>query len=181
MPFLLRMVGWIDALSERVGQFAKWLVLICVLISSGNALSRKLFGLSSNAWLEIQWYLFSAIFLLGAAYTLKRNEHIRIDLLISRLTPRRQAMVDIAGGLLFLLPMAVAITYYSWPVVVQMIQSGEYSSDPGGLIRWPVWVLIPVGFGLLILQAIAEIIKRVAFLQGRIPDPLQSAAAGGEK
>ncbi|MFC4161497.1 TRAP transporter small permease subunit [Chitinimonas lacunae] len=178
MSFLLRLAGWIDALNERVGQFAKWLVLVCVLISSGNALSRKLFGLSSNAWLEIQWYLFSAVFLLGAAYTLKHNEHIRIDLLLSRLSPRRQAMVDIAGGLLFLLPMAIAVSYYVWPVAVQMYVSQEASSDPGGLIRWPVWWLIPIGFALLILQALSEIVKRIAFLQGRIADPAQPAAGG---
>lgn len=180
MQALLRLAGWIDALNERVGQFAKWLVLICVLISAGNAIVRKAFDMSSNAFLEIQWYLFSAIFLLGAAYTLKHNEHIRIDLLIGRLSPRRQALVDIVCGFLFLLPMAIAILYFAWPIVVQMIQSGERSSDAGGLIRWPVWALIPAGFGLLILQALAEIIKRVAFLQGLIPNPAEKHSGQAE-
>ncbi len=173
MQLLLKLAGWVDALNERIGQLAKWLVLVCVLISAGNAVIRKAFDMSSNAFLEIQWYLFSAIFLLGAAYTLKHNEHIRIDILLGKLSPRKQAWVDILGGLFFLLPMAIAIFYYAWPVVTQMIASGEQSADPGGLIRWPVWVLIPIGFGLLIAQAIAEIIKRVAFLQGLIPDPAE--------
>jgi len=173
MQALLRLAGWIDALNERVGQMAKWLVLICVLISAGNAVIRKAFDTSSNAFLEIQWYLFSAMFLLGAAYTLKHNEHIRIDILLSRLSPRKQAVVDILGTLLFLLPMAIAVLYFSWPVMTQMMTSGETSSDAGGLVRWPVWALIPIGFTLLILQAAAEIIKRLAFLQGLIPNPAE--------
>ncbi|QDQ27853.1 TRAP transporter small permease subunit [Chitinimonas arctica] len=173
MRSLLRVVGWIDALNERAGQWSKWLVLVCVLISAGNALVRKAFDMSSNGFLEIQWYLFSAIFLLGAGYTLKHNEHIRIDILLGRMSPRRQALVDILGGLFFLLPMAGLIAYFAWPVAVQMYVSGEMSSDPGGLIRWPVWALVPLGFGLLILQALAEIIKRIAFLQGLIPNPAE--------
>ncbi|MDN3579171.1 TRAP transporter small permease subunit [Chitinimonas viridis] len=173
MQALLRLAGWIDTLNERVGQMAKWLVLICVLISAGNAVIRKAFDTSSNAFLEIQWYLFSAMFLLGAAYTLKHNEHIRIDILLSRLSPRKQAVVDILGTLLFLLPMAIAVLYFSWPVMTQMMTSGETSSDAGGLVRWPVWALIPIGFTLLILQAVAEIIKRLAFLQGLIPNPAE--------
>ncbi|MBL8509808.1 TRAP transporter small permease subunit [Chitinimonas sp. JJ19] len=173
MQALLRLAGWIDALNERIGQMAKWLVLICVLISAGNAVIRKAFDTSSNAFLEIQWYLFSAMFLLGAAYTLKHNEHIRIDILLSRLSPRKQAVVDILGTLLFLLPMAIAVLYFSWPVMTQMMTSGETSSDAGGLVRWPVWALIPIGFTLLILQAAAEIIKRLAFLQGLIPNPAE--------
>lgn len=173
MQALLRLAGWIDTLNERIGQMAKWLVLICVLISAGNAVIRKAFDTSSNAFLEIQWYLFSAMFLLGAAYTLKHNEHIRIDILLSRLSPRKQAVVDILGTLLFLLPMAIAVLYFSWPVMTQMMTSGETSSDAGGLVRWPVWALIPIGFTLLILQAAAEIIKRLAFLQGLIPNPAE--------
>ncbi|GLR15332.1 C4-dicarboxylate ABC transporter [Chitinimonas prasina] len=173
MQALLRLAGWIDTLNERIGQMAKWLVLICVLISAGNAVIRKAFDTSSNAFLEIQWYLFSAMFLLGAAYTLKHNEHIRIDILLSRLSPRKQAVVDILGTLLFLLPMAIAVLYFSWPVMTQMMTSGETSSDAGGLVRWPVWALIPIGFTLLILQAVAEIIKRLAFLQDLIPNPAE--------
>lgn len=176
MQSLLRVAYWIDQLNERVGQLTKWLVLVCVLISTANALVRKVFDMSSNGFLEIQWYLFSAVFLLGAGYTLKHNEHIRIDILLGRLSPRKQAVVDILGGLLFLLPMAGLILYFSWPIFTQMLASGEHSSDSGGLIRWPVWALLPLGFSLLILQAIAEIIKRLAFLQGRIPNPADKPA-----
>lgn len=173
MQLLLKLAGWVDALNERVGQLAKWLVLICVVISAGNAAVRKAFDMSSNAFLEIQWYLFSAIFLLGAAYTLKHNEHIRIDLILGKLTPRQQAVIDIIGGLLFLLPMASVILYFAWPIVSQMLSSGERSGDAGGLIRWPVWLLIPIGFGLLILQVLAEVVKRIAFLKGLIPNPAE--------
>ncbi|PHV10914.1 TRAP transporter small permease subunit [Chitinimonas sp. BJB300] len=173
MQLLLKLAGWIDTLNERIGHLAKWLVLICALISASNAVVRKAFDMSSNAFLEIQWYLFSAIFLLGAGYTLKHNEHIRIDLILGRLSPRKQAIIDIIGGLCFLLPMAVVILYFSWPIVGQMFASGEQSPDAGGLIRWPVWALIPIGFGLLILQVLAEVIKRIAFLKGLIPNPAE--------
>ncbi|WP_269533920.1 TRAP transporter small permease subunit [Chitinimonas sp. BJYL2] len=173
MQLLLRLSRGIDALNERVGQFTKWLILVCVLISAGNAVVRKAFDMSSNAFLEIQWYLFSAIFLLGAAYTLKHNEHIRIDLIVGRLSARKQSWVDILGGLFFLLPMASIILYFAWPVFTQMWVSGERSADAGGLLRWPVWALIPAGFGLLILQCLSEIIKRIAFLRGLIPNPAE--------
>ena len=173
MQLLLKLAGWIDKLNDRVGDLAKWLVLICVLISASNAIVRKTFDISSNAFLEIQWYLFSAIFLLGAGYTLKYNEHIRIDLIHGKLSARKQAIIDIIGGLFFLLPMTVITLYFSWPIVTQMFISGERSPDAGGLIRWPVWGLIPIGFGLLSLQALAEIIKRIAFLKGLIPDPAE--------
>ncbi|MBB5018987.1 TRAP-type mannitol/chloroaromatic compound transport system permease small subunit [Chitinivorax tropicus] len=174
MKFLLQLSRWIDAVTEFVGKSAMWLVLMVVLISAGNAIIRKAFDISSNAFLEIQWYLFSAIFLLGAAYTLLRNEHIRIDVIVGRLSPRQQAWVDILGAIFFLLPMACLIVYYSWPFVTRAIISNEMSPDAGGLIRWPVWVLIPAGFGLLILQACSEIIKRIAFLQDLIPNPADS-------
>ncbi|WP_137936601.1 TRAP transporter small permease subunit [Chitinivorax sp. B] len=171
MKFLLQLSRMIDTMTEFVGKSAMWLVLIMVLISAGNAIIRKAFDISSNAFLEIQWYLFSAVFLLGAAYTLLRNEHIRIDLIVGKLSQRGQVWVDILGGVFFLLPMACMMVYYGWPLFTQALISGEMSPDAGGLIRWPVWALIPAGFGLLILQAISEIIKRVAFLQGMAPFP----------
>lgn len=176
MHALLRFSALIDALSERVGKAATWLVLVVVLISAGNALSRYALSLSSNAWLEIQWYLFSGIFLLCAAYVLKKNEHIRIDVIAGRLSDRAQNWIDVFGILVFLLPMALIIGYLSWPVFMNAWNSGEGSPSPGGLIRWPVRMLVPIGFALLILQAVSELIKRVAFLTGAGPNPL---AKGG--
>ena len=173
---LLALSRLIDALNERVGRAIGWLVLAAVLVSAGNAVMRYSFSLSSNAWLEIQWYLFSAIFLLGAGYTLKRNEHVRIDVIAGRFSKRGQARIDILGGLLFLMPMAVIIMYLSWPMFMQSYLGHEISGDAGGLIRWPVKLLIPVGFGLLVLQGLSEIIKRIAYLRGAIPDP-----AGGKQ
>ena len=174
MNSLLRLSQAIDALSQRVGRSALWLVLIAVLISSANAVIRKLFNLSSNAFLEVQWYLFSAIFLICAGYTLLRNEHVRIDVISSRLSPRGRAVIDIVGTLFFLLPMALIVLKLSWPLFIDAYSSNELSSDAGGLARWPVKLLIPVGFALLALQGVSELIKRIAFLAGRAPDPLAS-------
>jgi len=171
MKFFLALSRLIDALNERVGHATGWLVLAAVLVSAGNAAVRYSFNLSSNAWLEIQWYLFSAVFLLGAGYTLKRNEHVRIDVIAGKLSRRAQAWVDILGALLFLLPMAVIIMVLSWPLFMQAYTGHEISSDAGGLIRWPVKLLIPAGFALLVLQGISEIIKRVAFLRGITAGP----------
>lgn len=173
MKALLALSRLIDALNERVGRVVAWLVLVTVLVSAGNATLRYTYSLSSNAWLEIQWYLFSAIFLLGAGYTLKRNEHVRIDIVSGRLSKRGQAWIEIIGGLLFLLPMAAIILYLSWPVFVQSYVGNEISSDAGGLIRWPVKFMIPFGFALLLLQGLAEIIKRIAFLHGDLRDPME--------
>ena len=173
MNFLLRLSRAIDALNERVGHLVYWLVLAAVVVSAGNALMRYTFDMSSNAWLELQWYLFSAVFLLAAGYTLLHNEHVRIDVVYSHLTPRARAWIDLLGGLLFLLPMAIIIMVLSWPMVVESIGRNEYSSDAGGLLRWPAKLLIPIGFLLLVLQGVSEIIKRIAFLLGRIPDPLE--------
>ena len=175
--FLLRVSGAIDALNDRVGHLVYWAVLAAVLVSAANALTRYAFDLSSNAWLELQWYLFSAVFLLAAAYTLRHNEHVRIDLLYSRLSARGRAWIDLLGGLFFLLPMALVILVLSWPALVESIVRNEYSSDAGGLLRWPARLLVPVGFLLLVLQGMSEILKRVGFLLGRIPDPLEQHAA----
>jgi len=166
MEAVLKLAHWIDALNERVGRSVYWLVLIMVLISAGNAISRKGFNLSSNALLEIQWYLFAAVFLLCAGYTLKRNEHVRVDVISGRLGKRAQAWIDIIGGLLFLLPMSAVVLYYSWPYFVNSFVSQEWSSNPQGLIVWPAKALIPVGFALLFLQGVAETIKRIGFLLG---------------
>ena len=173
MSLLLRLSRAIDALNERVGKLVYWLVLVAVLVSAGNALMRYTFDVSSNAWLELQWYLFSAVFLLAAGYTLLHNEHVRIDVIISRFSPQTRAWVDLLGSLFFLLPMAVVILVLSWPMFVESFVRHEYSSDAGGLLRWPAKLLVPAGFLLLVLQALSEIIKRVAFLLGRIPDPVE--------
>lgn len=161
----------IDALNERVGRIVMWLVLFMAVISAGNALMRYALNMSSNAWLELQWYLFAAVFLLCAGYTLLHNEHIRIDVVSSRFSPRTRAMIDILGTLLFLLPVSTYIMWLSWPIFMNAWNTGELSSNAGGLIRWPIRLLVPVGFFLLSLQAVSELIKRIAFLGGHIPDP----------
>jgi TRAP-type mannitol/chloroaromatic compound transport system permease small subunit len=166
MQGLLKVSSLIDDLNERVGRAMIWLVLIVVVISAGNAVFRFAFNMSSNALLEIQWYLFSAIFLLSAGYVLKKNEHIRIDVLFGRYTERTQNWIDVFGFLAFLLPMGILIGYLSWAVFTLAWNSGEMSSNPGGLIRWPVRLMMPVGFLLLVLQGLSELIKRIAFLKG---------------
>lgn len=171
MQALLALSRAIDALNERIGSSVKWLVFIAVLVCSVNATVRYTFNWSSNGLLEIQWYLFGAVFLLYAGTAHKRNLHVRIDILAGRLSPRGHAWLDIAGGLLFMLPMALIIMYLSWDVFTLSYTSGEMSNDPGGLIRWPAKALIPLGFALLVLQGGSEIIKRIAFLSGAIPDP----------
>ena len=172
MSSLLRLSRLIDWINERVGRAVTWLVLVAVVISAGNALVRKLFNTSSNALLEIQWYLFAAIFMLAAGYTFLRNEHVRIDLVSNRLTAKGRNWVDIVGIVLFLLPVCVMLVTMSWPSFVESYVNDEQSSNAGGLIRWPVRLLIPVGFTLLGLQAVSELIKRIAFVAGRAPDPL---------
>ena len=173
MQTLLRISRAIDALNAKIGQALIWLVLAMTLVSAANAMARYLFNLSSNAWLELQWYLFAAVFLLCAGYTLLHNEHIRIDVVSSRLSRRSQLWIDIFGTVFFLLPVAVFIMWLSWPVFMNAWTSQETSSNAGGLIRWPVRLLVPLGFFLLSLQGISELIKRIAFLRGLIPDPLE--------
>ena len=173
MKSLLRLSAAIDAMNERIGKAAAWLGLAAVLVCTVNAMFRYTVNMSSNAWLEIQWYLNAAVFMLVAAWALKRNDHVRIDVIISRLSHRTQAWIDILGGLFALLPAALIIAWYSWPSLVNSYEIGEYSSDPGGLIRWPMRLLVPVAFSLLALQGVSEIIKRVAFLKGLIPYPAE--------
>jgi len=198
---LLPLSRAIDRINERVGRTVYWLVLAAVLISAANAVVRKLFDTSSNAWLEIQWYLFAAIFLLCAGYTLLRNEHVRIDVISSRFSRRGLARIDVFGFTCFLLPMTLVILYLSVPLFANSVtkappgdtapsfgaviaglfdSSGwERSDQAGGLVRWPVKLLIPVGFVLLGLQGLSELVKRFAFLKGLIPDPNEKAAAHG--
>lgn len=181
MRFLLGVSRFIDLVNDRVGRAVYWLVLASVVVSSGNAMVRYLFDYSSNGWLELQWYLYSGFFLVGAGYTLLRNEHVRIDIISSRFSPRTRAGIDIAGGILFLLPMAIIIMVLSWPVFTDSYAINEYSPNAGGLLRWPVKLMIPVGFFLLAVQGVSEIIKRVAFLAGLIPDPTPRHAHGAEE
>lgn len=181
MKAFLALSRAIDLLNELVGKSVAWLILASILISATNAVTRKAFNLSSNAWLEAQWYLFSAAFLLGSAWTLMSNEHVRVDLIYSRLGRRAQIVVDIIGTVLFLLPFCVVVVWMSWPVFLAKLASGETSNNTGGLILWPAWMLIPVGYTLLGLQGISELIKRIAWLRGDLPDPVvQADAAAAE-
>ena len=173
MKAMLALSQLIDALNERIGRTVTWLILAAVVISAVNAIVRKAFDMSSNAFLEIQWYLFSAVFLLCAGYALLHNEHIRIDVVSSHLSRRTQMWVDVFGTIFFLFPVAGTILWLSWPIFVNAWVSGEMSSNAGGLVRWPARLMIPVGFFLLVLQGVSELIKRVAFLRGLIPDPVE--------
>ena len=173
MNALLALSRAIDAFTERVGSVVYWLVLVVVLISAANATVRKAFNYSSNAYLEIQWYLFSVIFLFGAGYTLLKNEHVRIDIIQGRLSPRAQNWIDVFGIVLFLMPMSIIIMWLSWPLFLDSLHRHEVSTNAGGLIIWPARLMIPIGFALLIVQAVSELIKRIAYLQGRIPNPLE--------
>lgn len=166
MQALLSISKKIDTLNELIGQAVGWALLVAVLICSGNALVRYGFNNSSNGWLEIQWYLFAAVFLLGAPYTLRRNEHVRIDVITGRFSQRTQVWIDLFGFLLFLLPVTALILYLGVPYAWHSIQNQEMSSNAGGLIVWPAKLLIPVGFLLLLLQGFSEIIKRIGFLRG---------------
>lgn len=178
MQFLLRVSRAIDFLNEKVGQTVYWLVLAAVLVSAFNAVMRYTIDYSSNGWLEIQWYLYSGFFMIGAGYTLLRNEHVRIDIIGSRLSPRTRAWIDVLGGIFFLLPMALIIMSLAWPVFTESYMLHETSPNAGGLLRWPVKLMMPVGFFLLALQGVSEIIKRIAFLMGLIPDPTPHHAHG---
>src|SRR5687768_4014971 len=165
---LLAFSRGIDALNAKLGWIADWLVLLSCLISAGNAFSRYAFGMSSNAWLEIQWYMFAALVMLGASYTLQRNEHVRVDIVYANVSTRRQIGIDIFGFVLFMLPATIIMTYLSWPIFHNSWAQGEISANAGGLIRWPVKILLPIGFFLLSLQGISELIKRIAMVTGHM-------------
>lgn len=171
MSSLLTLSRLIDRLSEFVGRWLAWLVLAAVLISTVNAVVRKLFNFSSNAYLEIQWYLFAAIFLVAAGYTLLRQEHVKIDVILGRFSRRTQVKVEIFGLVAFLMPFVVVVITMVMPLVIDAWRSGEMSSNAGGLIRWPVYAMVPIGFTLLGLQGVSEVIKRAAFLMGLSEDP----------
>ena len=164
MDGLLKASRVIDAVNDWFGVIANWLVLTACLISAGNAGSRYLFSASSNAWLEVQWYMFAGMVLLGAPYTLKVNEHVRVDLFYSAVSDRTRLWIDLLGGILFLLPICVILVYFTWPWFVESWSINESSSNAGGLVRWPVKLLLPAGFALMALQGISEIIKRIAAL-----------------
>lgn len=168
MQFFLSLSKWIDALNERIGLFVSWALLAAVLICAGNALVRYLLNTSSNAWLEIQWYLFGAMFLLASAYTLRRNEHVRIDVVVGRLSKRTQVWIDIFGFVFFLMPAVALILYFAVPFAFESVRNQEVSSNAGGLIVWPAKILIPIGFLMLTLQGVSELIKRIGFLLGRV-------------
>ena len=180
MDGLLRVSRLIDKANDIIGRTVSWLLLLAILISAGNATTRKLFSLSSNAWLEAQWYLFSAAFLIAAGYTLLNSEHVKVDLIYTRLKRRTQLWIDLLGSIFFLLPFCLISIYLSLPVVVAKYASGEVSNNTGGLILWPVWLMIPIGFSLLALQGLSEIIKRIAILRGQLPDAIALADAEAE-
>jgi TRAP-type mannitol/chloroaromatic compound transport system permease small subunit len=171
VPALLNLSGLIDRLNEFVGRWVSWLVLAAVIVSAGNAVVRKAFNNSSNGLLEIQWYLFAAVFLLGAGYTMLRQEHVKIDVVLGRFAKPTQIKIEMFGIVCFLMPFVITVIVLVWPLVTKAFISGEMSSNAGGLIRWPVFALVPLGFGLLGLQGVSEFIKRVAFLKGLIDDP----------
>lgn len=168
MSALLKFATGMDWISAQLGRFAAWAVLAAALISAGNAFTRYGLDMSSNAWLEIQWYLFAGIVMLGAPIVLKHNEHVRVDIIYGKLKHHGPVYVDLFGLLFFLLPVMGLLTWLTWPFFTGMLDTGEMSGNIGGLIRWPAALLMPVGFGAMFLQGVAEIIKRIAYLQGLI-------------
>jgi TRAP-type mannitol/chloroaromatic compound transport system permease small subunit len=176
---LLRVSALIDALNGRIGRLVSWLILVAVLISAGNAVIRKLFDVSSNAWLELQWQLFGAVFMLAAAWTFLANEHIRIDIVNSRFPKRVRDWIDLLGHLVFFMPFVLLMLYDGVPFSLQSYRINEQSLNAGGLAQWPAKLLIPLGFLFLLLQGVSEIIKRIAVIRGLIPDPHAGTAAPG--
>jgi TRAP-type mannitol/chloroaromatic compound transport system permease small subunit len=178
---LLKVSQLIDALNEGIGKFVMWLVLAAVLISAGNAVMRKAFDIGSNAFLEVQWYLFAAVFLLGSGYVFLRNGHVRIDFIATKLSARTNAIIDALGIVVFTIPLCIILIDLSWPVFERAWTSGEMSQNAGGLIRWPVLLMIPLGFAVLLLQCLSELIKRLAFLTGARDQPFSETAAVREE
>lgn len=171
MNALLSLSRGIDAITGFVGRWIAWLVLAAVLVSATNATIRKAFDISSNAWLELQWYLYGAVFLLAAAYTLQKNEHVRIDFVSNMFSKRVRNWIDLLGHIFFLMPFAALLVYLAWPWVIKSISTGEISASAGGLIIWPAKLMVLVGFVLLLAQGISEIIKRIGVIRGDIPEP----------
>jgi TRAP-type mannitol/chloroaromatic compound transport system permease small subunit len=173
----LSLSGLIDRINTLIGRLTMWLILATTLISAGNAIVRKAFDISSNGLLEVQWYLFAAVFMLGAGYGFLKNSHVRIDFISSRLSSRTRNWVDVGGILFVLFPLCVLLISLSWPFFINAFNNGEMSQNAGGLIRWPVYMLVPAGFALLMLQGVSELIKRFAYLKGVIADPIGGDAA----
>lgn len=176
MKFLLRLSRVIDALNEWLGTLIKWLVLAAVLISAGNAIVRKVFNVGSNSLLEIQWYLFAGVFMLGVGYVMLRNAHVRIDFISSKLSKRTNAIIDAVGIVVFTIPLSIIMIDLGWPLFQRALVTGEMSQNAGGLIRWPVLGLVPLGFFILLVQAVSELIKRVAYVRGLLPEPFSGEA-----
>ena len=175
MAALLKLSALIDRINELIGKLTMWLVLAAVVISAGNATLRKAFNIGSNAWLEIQWYLFAGVFMLGVGYVMLKNAHVRIDFISNKLSKRTNAIIDAIGIVVFTIPLAIIMIDFAWPVFMRALNSGEMSQNAGGLIRWPVWALLPAGFAILLLQALSELIKRIAFLTGHRSEPFSDA------
>jgi TRAP-type mannitol/chloroaromatic compound transport system permease small subunit len=172
---LLKVSALIDSVNEWIGKAIMWLVLGAVVISAGNATLRKAFNIGSNAWLEIQWYLFAGVFMLGVGYVMLKNAHVRIDFISSKLSKRTNAIIDAIGIVVFTIPLSIIMIDFAWPVFMRALDSNEMSQNAGGLIRWPVWFLLPAGFTILLLQAVSELIKRIAFLTGHRNEPFSDA------
>ena len=168
VPRLLKLSNAIDLLNEKVGYICNLLVLLACLVSAANAMSRYAFGLSSNAYLELQWYMFAILVMFGASYTFKRNEHVRVEILYLMLSERGQLWLDLIGTLFFLIPICLLLCYLSWPFFQQSYATGEWSGNPGGLLRWPIKFVLPGGFAMLALQGLSEVIKRAAALFGKV-------------
>jgi TRAP-type mannitol/chloroaromatic compound transport system permease small subunit len=178
---LLKLSALIDKFNEWVGKLTMWLVLGAVVISAGNATLRKAFNIGSNAWLEIQWYLFAGVFMLGVGYVMLKNAHVRIDFISSKLSKRTNAIIDAIGIVVFTIPLAFIMINLGWPVFERAWTSGEMSQNAGGLIRWPVWVLLPGGFAILLMQAVSELIKRIAFITGHRSEPFSDVDGKSEE
>jgi TRAP-type mannitol/chloroaromatic compound transport system permease small subunit len=178
---LLKLSNAIDKFNELIGKLTMWLVLAAVVISAGNASLRKAFNIGSNAWLEIQWYLFAGVFMLGVGYVMLKNAHVRIDFISNKLSKRTNAIIDSVGIVVFTIPLSIIMIDFAWPVFMRALDTGEMSQNAGGLIRWPVWALLPAGFGILLLQALSELIKRIAFLTGHRSEPFSDVDGKSEE
>jgi TRAP-type mannitol/chloroaromatic compound transport system permease small subunit len=178
---LLKLSARVDAVSNQIGKLIRWLVLASVLISAGNAIIRKAFNISSNAFLEIQWYLFAGVFLLGSGFAFMRNVHVRIDFISSKLSKRTNTVIDILGIVIFIVPLCLIMVWLSWPLFSTALATGEMSQNAGGLIRWPAYLLMPLGFGLLFVQSLSELVKRFAYLKGLRDEPMSVEAVKSDE
>ncbi len=181
MDALLKLSATVDSFSNLIGKLIRWLVLGSVLISAGNAIIRKAFNISSNGFLEIQWYLFAGVFLLGSGFAFMRNVHVRIDFISSKLSKRTNTIIDILGIVVFIVPLCLMMVWLSWPLFSTALATGEMSQNAGGLIRWPAYLLMPLGFGLLLVQALSELVKRIAYLKGLRDEPMSVEAVKSDE